>query len=69
MRLKYDRWPVWSYADLVQISSTSSRLTDPQGSKTGLKAAPELFVDREGLGRTAVHDDVATMAAEFFAAT
>lgn len=40
-----------------------------QGSKTGLKAAPELFVDREGLSRTVVHDDIATMAAEFFAAT
>lgn len=29
LRLEYDRWSVWSYADLVQISSTSSWLTDP----------------------------------------
>jgi hypothetical protein len=29
LRLDFDRWPVWSYADLVQINSASSRLTDP----------------------------------------
>ncbi|MGV1822787.1 alpha/beta hydrolase family protein [Agrobacterium sp. CG160-95] len=38
----------------------------PEGSEIGLEAAPELFIDREGLSRTAIHDHVATRAAEFF---
>lgn len=29
LRFYYDRWPVWSYADLVQVTSASSWLTDP----------------------------------------
>lgn len=38
----------------------------PEGSEIGLEAAPELFIDREGLSRTVIHDHVATRAAEFF---
>jgi len=39
----------------------------PEGSAIGREVTPELFVDREGLNRTVVHDDVAAKAAEFFA--
>ncbi|MFJ6326872.1 alpha/beta hydrolase family protein [Rhizobium sp. NPDC092014] len=39
----------------------------PEGSAIGQEAAPELFLDKEGLDRTSVHDEVAVKAAEFFA--
>lgn len=41
----------------------------PQGSEIGREAAPELFIDREGLNRTAIHDEVAGRAVEFFVET
>lgn len=41
----------------------------PEGTEIGREAAPELFVDREGLSRTAIHDYVAGQVAEFFRAT
>lgn len=39
----------------------------PEGSEIGQAAAPELFVEQEGLNRTSVHDEVVRKAAEFFA--
>jgi predicted dienelactone hydrolase len=39
----------------------------PEGSEIGRLAAPELFLDREGLNRTAIHDEVMRKAVEFFA--
>ena len=41
----------------------------PEGSEIGREAAPELFIDREGLSRTAIHSDVAGKVAEFFTTT
>lgn len=38
----------------------------PEGSETGLTAAPELFADPKGLSRTVIHDIVARKAADFF---
>lgn len=37
-----------------------------EGSAVGREAAPELFVDREGLSRAAIHNEVAGKAADFF---
>jgi predicted dienelactone hydrolase len=38
----------------------------PEGSQIGREAAPELFLDRDGLERTAIHDHVSGQAAELF---
>jgi predicted dienelactone hydrolase len=38
----------------------------PEGSEIGCEAAPELFLDRKGVGRNAIHDYVAKSAAVFF---
>lgn len=37
----------------------------PEGSEVGREAAPELFVDRQGLERTTIHDYVAERSVEF----
>ncbi|QCL96086.1 hypothetical protein CFBP7129_17640 [Agrobacterium tumefaciens] len=41
----------------------------PEGSKIGRSAAPELFFDQGGLNRTAIHNEVARKAVEFFSET
>jgi predicted dienelactone hydrolase len=38
----------------------------PEGSETGIRAAPELFSDKRGVQRSAIHDYVADRAVEFF---
>ncbi|MEF0938941.1 alpha/beta hydrolase family protein [Rhizobium sp. BR 362] len=37
-----------------------------EGSEMGREAAPELFLDRQGIRRTAIHDYVSQRAVEFF---
>ncbi|MGV1760799.1 alpha/beta hydrolase family protein [Rhizobium sp. A22-96] len=41
----------------------------PEGSENGLTAAPELFLDADGVSRTAIHEEVAGKAVRFFATT
>ncbi len=41
----------------------------PEGSKMGRSTAPELFIDQGRLNRTAIHNEVARKAVEFFTET